>query len=64
MSEQMDRPQLLKIDEVAALLTCGRTTVYALVKSGKLESVKMGGLRRFTHAGVRRYLATLTGHDV
>jgi len=35
-------PELLKIDEVAAFLGCGKTQAYSLVRAGKLPAVCFG----------------------
>ena len=35
-----------RIEEVAQRLSCGRTTVYGLLNSGELRSVKLGNSRR------------------
>ena len=39
-------PLLLTVAEVAHRLGCGRTLVYDLIGSGRLETVKLGRLRR------------------
>ncbi|GGY21193.1 excisionase family DNA-binding protein [Streptomyces xanthochromogenes] len=43
-----DDPTLvfLKVEEAARRLRIGRTTCFALIRSGELESVMVGGLRR------------------
>lgn len=35
-------PLLLSINETAKALSLGRTSIYALIKEGKLETVKLG----------------------
>ncbi|MFJ8936406.1 excisionase family DNA-binding protein [Streptomyces sp. NPDC102365] len=37
---------LLKVEEAAHRLRIGRTTCFALIRAGELESVMVGGLRR------------------
>ncbi|MFF0186096.1 helix-turn-helix domain-containing protein [Streptomyces sp. NPDC005244] len=37
---------LLKVEEAARRLRIGRTTCFALIRTGELESVLVGGLRR------------------
>ncbi|MFI2033887.1 excisionase family DNA-binding protein [Streptomyces bottropensis] len=43
-----DDPTLvfLKVEEAARRLRIGRTTCFALIRTGELESVTVGGLRR------------------
>ncbi|EST25805.1 excisionase family DNA-binding protein [Streptomyces roseochromogenus] len=43
-----DDPTLvfLKVEEAARRLRIGRTTCFALIRTGELESVMVGGLRR------------------
>ena len=51
---------LLSVAEVAAELGCGRDTVYALLTSGALPSVRLGGrLRRIRRADLNRYVDSL-----
>jgi len=51
---------LLSVAEVAAELGCGRDTVYALLTSGALPSVRLGGrLRRIRRADLTRYVDAL-----
>ncbi len=49
---------LLTAEEVAEALHIGRCTVYDLIRSGQLESIKIGRLRRIpvesVHAFARR----------
>ncbi len=47
------------IRSTAALLDCGRTTVYELLKAKKLEAVKLGGRTLVLDASIRALLATL-----
>ena len=51
---------LLSVAEVAAELGCGRDTVYALLTSGALPSVRLGGrLRRIRRSDLNRYVDSL-----
>lgn len=50
---------LLRVEEVAELLDVGRTRVYDLIRSGELQSVKIGGSRRIPPAALQRYLDRL-----
>jgi len=52
---------LLSVAEVAAELGCGRDTVYALLTSGALPSVRLGGrLRRIRRTDLAAYVDSLT----
>lgn len=58
---------LLTAEEAAERLAIGRTAVYALLKSGELESVRIGRLRRIPAEAVENYvqrlIANQTGED-
>lgn len=52
---------LLSVAEVAAELGCGRDTVYSLLTSGALPSVRLGGrLRRIRRTDLASYVDSLT----
>ncbi|MEV6110984.1 helix-turn-helix domain-containing protein [Streptomyces sp. NPDC052109] len=48
---------LLKVEEAARRLSIGRTTCYALIRSGELESIDIGRLRRVPADAPAAYLA-------
>jgi excisionase family DNA binding protein len=50
---------LLTVEEAAIRLRVGRTTMYALVSSGAVESVKVGRLRRVPVECVDAYVTVL-----
>lgn len=50
---------LLKVEEAARRLRIGRTTCYALIRSGELESVPVGRLRRVPADAPAAYVARL-----
>lgn len=50
---------LLTVEEAARRLRIGRTTCYALIRSGDLESVPVGRLRRVPAEAVPEYVARL-----
>ena len=51
---------LLTVDEAAEQLGIGRTTAWALIRSGALESVQIGRLRRVHIDAVAAYAAQLS----
>lgn len=50
---------LLTPEVAAERLACGRTKVYELIRSGDLESVKVGRLRRIPEDALDAYVAKL-----
>ncbi|MFF1681584.1 excisionase family DNA-binding protein [Streptomyces sp. NPDC058256] len=50
---------LLKVEEAARRLRIGRTTCFALIRAGDLESVLVGGLRRVPADAPAAYVARL-----
>ncbi|WP_018566368.1 helix-turn-helix domain-containing protein [Streptomyces sp. PsTaAH-124] len=50
-------PVLLTVEEAARCLRIGRTTCYALIRTGDLESLTIGGLRRVPADAPAAYLA-------
>ncbi|NJP74235.1 helix-turn-helix domain-containing protein [Streptomyces sp. C1-2] len=50
-------PVLLTVEEAARCLRVGRTTCYALIRTGELESLTIGGLRRIPVDAPAAYLA-------
>ncbi|MFD7446672.1 helix-turn-helix domain-containing protein [Streptomyces sp. NPDC059909] len=50
---------LLTVEEAARRLGIGRTTCFALIASGELESVKVGSLRRIPSDALAAYVARL-----
>ena len=47
------------VDDVAEILHCGRTTVFKLIRIGRLRAVKMLDLTRITDDDLRTMLANL-----
>lgn len=47
------------VDEAAEILSIGRSTLYELLTSGKIASVKIGRSRRIRHAAIVAYLDAL-----
>ena len=57
MKQFNELPLLLRVGAVTQLIRAGRSTVYRLVDTGKLESVTSEkGQRQITRESVRRYL--------
>lgn len=54
MTTNLDSNKLLvNIMEAASLLSVGRSTIYALAKSGELQTVKIGSAVRVTMESIR-----------
>jgi len=60
---QIPEPVLLTVEEAAELLKIGKTTLYALVMSGDVESVQIGRLRRIHVDAVKAYASTLVANQ-
>lgn len=56
METKQLKPLLLRVEEVAQLLAIGRSTVYELIASGQLPSVKVGGARRVPMVEIERWV--------
>jgi excisionase family DNA binding protein len=50
---------LLTVEAAATHLSIGRTTMYALIKTGAIESVRVGRLRRVPAEAINDYIARL-----
>ncbi|MFG3492450.1 excisionase family DNA-binding protein [Streptomyces sp. NPDC047972] len=50
---------LLTVEEAARRLRVGRTTCFSLIRTGKLESLLVGGLRRVPADAPAAYVARL-----
>ncbi|MGN9819621.1 excisionase family DNA-binding protein [Streptomyces sp. SD11] len=50
-------PVFLTVEEAARCLRVGRTTCFALIRAGDLESLLIGGLRRVPADAPAAYLA-------
>ncbi|MEV5797317.1 excisionase family DNA-binding protein [Streptomyces collinus] len=50
-------PVLLTVEEAATCLRVGRTTCFSLIRSGELESLLIGGLRRVPADAPAAFLA-------
>jgi excisionase family DNA binding protein len=59
-----DNLLLLKTEEAGERLNVGRTTIYALISSGDLASVKIGRSRRIIASSLESYVSGLAGSSV
>ncbi|MCA1605419.1 MAG: helix-turn-helix domain-containing protein [Acidobacteria bacterium] len=50
---------MLSVEAAATQLSIGRTTMYALLKTGAIESVRVGRLRRVPASALTDYVARL-----
>jgi excisionase family DNA binding protein len=57
-ADRLDAP-LLTVEEAARLLRIGRTTCFKLIRTGDLESVPVGRLRRIPAEAIPEYIARL-----
>jgi excisionase family DNA binding protein len=55
---------LLTVEQAASRLNVGRSTAYALILSGRLESVTVGRLRRVPADSVDAFVDALRGARV
>ena len=53
------RPFLLTPEQAAAALAIGRTKVFELLRSGELESVRIGSSRRIPREALQEYMCRL-----
>lgn len=58
-----DPSELLTIAEARHLLRIGHTTIYKLLGSGELESIKIGGARRIPRAALDAFVQGLRSSD-
>jgi len=52
-------PLLVTIDQAAAMLNVGRTTMYGLVGTGVIPTVRIGSCRRIAVEALEHYVAGL-----
>jgi excisionase family DNA binding protein len=50
---------MLTVEEAARRLSIGRTNMFALLKTGAIESVKVGRLRRVPDDAINTYITLL-----
>ncbi|WP_052615193.1 helix-turn-helix domain-containing protein [Mycobacteroides abscessus] len=54
--QQQQQKTVYRVDEAAELLCISRAHLYALIRSGEVNSVKLGRSRRITGAEVERLM--------
>jgi excisionase family DNA binding protein len=62
MTTTDNRQLLYKPENAGAILDLGRTTVYALMATGELRSVKIGRSRRVPADALDEYVKKLAGN--
>ena len=55
-SEEVRDKEILSPEEVAAVLGCGRTMAYSLIRSGAIPSFTIGRLRRVRRTDLDRFI--------
>lgn len=54
-------PLLVRVEEAARLLSLSRSTIYEMLDSGELPSVRRGAARRIPIAALHAWIAQQTG---
>jgi len=52
---------LYRVEDAARLLNVGRSTIFGLIASGELASVKLGRARRVSRRALENYIARVEG---
>ena len=55
-NKDTDACRLVKITETAKLLAVGRSTVYKLIKTGRLETLDLNGCQRITMRSIKEFV--------
>ena len=61
MEIEVGVPLAFTVQQVAEILSCSRSQVYVLIKSGELGSVKIRGSRRVTEGQLVRFIRMIEG---
>lgn len=56
-----DLPLILKVNDLMKILDIGRNTAYALIRSGKISSIRVGNQIRIPKQAVLEFLSTADG---
>ncbi len=54
----VDLPELLRVEEAAAYLDCGRGVIYEMLRSGALPGVRLGRLLRIHRDALAALVST------
>ena len=60
----MNDQVLMTVEEAARRLRIGRSTAYALIQTGQIESIKIGASRRVPAAALSTFVDQLRGHEI
>lgn len=55
--------QLVTVEELASILSIGRTAAWELVRKRKIKSVKIGRTRRVPMVAIQEYVARLIENE-
>ena len=58
-SYNLNMDRLISVMEAMKILSISRTSLYALVKEGKIASVKLGGRTLFKESELNRFIESL-----
>lgn len=56
-------PLLVRVEEAARILSLSRSTIYEMMDSGELASVRRGAARRIPLAALRAWVEQQVAHD-
>jgi excisionase family DNA binding protein len=59
----MIEPLLVRVEEAARILSLSRSTIYEMMDSGELPSVRWGAARRIPMAALRAWVERQVVHD-
>ena len=52
-----ESPLVLRVEDLAQMLSIGRNTAYALVRSGEIRSIRIGKCYRIPREAIEEYLS-------
>ena len=60
-NNKVELPMLFTVEQVAQILGIGRSTVFQLIKSEQIESIRLGRSRRIPVDAMQNYVDDLRG---